>query len=225
MFAPSLRLSIEIPSATEISVLKSSWIVRALVSTDVILPSMSPAQASPTATTNTSASATPSIFFIVTPPDRLVSRLSRACAANRRRADRFNGKRRAIAGHLGEARKLTRLCRDWRSGKRRRGSVLQTGVANRGEPGGPRAASLPGRGLRFQRQERHDPGQLLQGDRLLDVVLEPGPQDAGPVLGAGESGERRGRCRAAALWRQGANLADEPVAALAGHRQVAHEDV
>src|SRR5438093_11812298 len=136
MFAPSLRLSIEIPSATEISVLKSSWIVRALVSTDVILPSMSPAQAPPTATTNTSASATPSIFFIVTPPDRLVSRLARACAANRRRADRFNGKRRAIAGHLGEARKLTRLCRDWRSGKRRRGSVLQTGVANRGEPGG-----------------------------------------------------------------------------------------
>src|SRR5881628_2126626 len=212
MFAPSLRLSIEIPSATEISVLKSSWIVRALVSTDVILPSMSPAQASPTATTNTSASATPSIFFIVTPPDRLVSRLSRACAANRRRADRFNGKRRAIAGHLGEARKLTRLCRDWRSGKRRRGSVLQTGVANRGEPRGPRAGSLLGRGLRFQRQE---PGQLLQGDRLLDVVLEPGPQDASPVLGAGESGERRGRCRAAALWRQGANLADEPVAALA----------
>src|SRR5437773_10524412 len=91
---------------------------------------MSPAQAPPTATTNTSASAIPSIFFIVTPPDRLVSQLSRACAANRRRADRFRGKRGAIAGHLGEARKLTGLCRDWRSGKGGRGSVVRIGVAN-----------------------------------------------------------------------------------------------
>src|SRR2546425_1217423 len=77
----------------------------------------------------------------------------------------------------------------------------------------------------FQREEPNDPDQFLQHDRLLDVVLEPSAQDTGLVFGPGESGERGRRRRPPALERQAANLADEPVAALARHRQVADEDV
>jgi hypothetical protein len=39
----------------------------------------------------------------------------------------------------------------------------------------------------FQREERDDSGQFLHWDRLLDVVLEAGAQDIGPVLGTGRA--------------------------------------
>src|SRR3989442_1276032 len=69
------------------------------------------------------------------------------------------------------------------------------------------------------------PGEVEWCGRLREVVLEPCAQDAGPVLGADAPGEGGGGCRAAALGRQGANLADEPAAAPARHLGVTHEDI
>src|SRR5207247_8711369 len=79
-----------------------------------------------------------------------------------------------------------------------------------------------GRGLR---QDRDDPGQFAWSDRLLNVVLEPCAQDPGPLLGTGESREGSGGRRAATPRWQPANLADEPIAVLVGHLQVAPENI
>src|SRR6266849_7293665 len=94
----------------------------------------------------------------------------------------------------------------------------------------PRAGEPPGSLVTkertpLQREDRDDPGELAWRDRLLEVVLEPCAQDAGPLLRADDPGEGGRGCRAAALGRQGANLADEPAAAPARHLQVTHEDI
>ena len=73
----------------------------------------------------------------------------------------------------------------------------------------------------FQREERDDPGQFLQRDWLLDVVLEPGAQDTGAVFWTGEAGEGGRGHRATLLRRQGANRPDEPIAALVGQVRAA----
>src|SRR5947207_4703085 len=66
--------------------------------------------------------------------------------------------------------------------------------------------------------------QLVDAHRLGDVELEPGAQDAGAMRGAVVRGEGRRRRGAAALRRQRAHLPDQPVAALARHREVAEQD-
>src|SRR6058998_2635683 len=88
----------------------------------------------------------------------------------------------------------------------------------------PRFGSSFLRGLGL-RQDRDDPGQFAWSDRLLNVVLEPCAQDPGPLLGTGESREGSGGRRAATPRWQPANLADEPIAVLVGHLQVAHENI
>src|SRR5206468_2623025 len=50
----------------------------------------------------------------------------------------------------------------------------------------------------FQREERDDPDQFLQRDRLFDVVLEPSAQDTRSVFRTAESGKGGRRRRAAA---------------------------
>ena len=64
------------------------------------------------------------------------------------------------------------------------------------EAGGPAAV---GRSVSAICQEGHYAYQLADADGFLDMALEPGSQHARAVLGAGEGGERGGRCAAAPL--------------------------
>src|SRR5205823_67713 len=80
--------------------------------------------------------------------------------------------------------------------------------------------------LRRPGAQAGDHGEEFGGfDGFDDVVLEAGEDGFHAVLGAGVGGEGDGGGAAAAVGGQGADAADEGVAVLAGHADVADQDV
>src|SRR5438876_3359341 len=71
----------------------------------------------------------------------------------------------------------------------------------------------------------HDLSELRRLHRLGQVDLVSGGEDPGGVVTRRKAGERRRRDLAAPLGTERADLADERVAVLAGHPDVAHEHV
>src|SRR5437867_13270418 len=88
----------------------------------------------------------------------------------------------------------------------------------RGSAGSVRPGTAPG-------ESAHDLGQLQRLHGLGKVDLVSGGEHARGVVTGGESREGRGRDLAPALGSERADLADEGVAVLARHPDVAHEDV
>src|SRR5438132_5188134 len=74
-------------------------------------------------------------------------------------------------------------------------------------------------------QARHDPNQGVQVDWLLEVVLKARSEGARPVLRSDEPSEGDGRGDAAVLRGQRTDLADQPIAALVWHLEVADDDI